>query len=120
MLETLPMWSNVQPQLQPHPRRMKISKVGNHLERSRRSNDGFSNLFDESRRCIAKESRALAKVDDSVGLEPHQPCAACIGSYRVIRKHDLSQRTSRAVEGPVSFHCHNAVRDHKVDRNSCS
>ena len=28
MLETLPMWSNVQPQLQPHPFRMKISKLG--------------------------------------------------------------------------------------------
>jgi hypothetical protein len=27
MLETLPMWSNVQPQLQPHPRHMKILKV---------------------------------------------------------------------------------------------
>ncbi len=37
MLETLPMWSNVQPQLQPHPRCMKISKLGNHLEGSRRS-----------------------------------------------------------------------------------
>ena len=28
MLEMLPMWSNVQPQLQPHPCRMKISKIG--------------------------------------------------------------------------------------------
>ena len=29
MLETLPMWSNVQPQLQPHPLRKKISEQGN-------------------------------------------------------------------------------------------
>ena len=44
MLETLPMWSNVQPQLQPHPRCRKISKLGNHMERSRRIVGGFSNL----------------------------------------------------------------------------
>jgi hypothetical protein len=43
MLETLPMWSNVQPQLQPHPRCM-IMKLGNHLEGSRRTIGGFSNL----------------------------------------------------------------------------
>ena len=34
MLETLSMWTNVQPQLQPHPFRMKISKLRKHLERS--------------------------------------------------------------------------------------
>src|SRR3974390_1180477 len=29
MLETLPVWSNVQPQLQPHPSCLKLSKLGN-------------------------------------------------------------------------------------------
>ena len=43
MFETLPMWSNVQPQLQPHPFRMKISELGTHLEGCRRGIGGFSN-----------------------------------------------------------------------------
>ena len=46
MLETLPMWTNVQPQLQPHPFRMKMSKLGNQLEGRCRSIDSFSNLID--------------------------------------------------------------------------
>jgi len=45
-VETLPMWTNVQPQLQPHPFRMKISKLGNQMEGRRRSIDSFSNLID--------------------------------------------------------------------------
>ena len=35
MLETLPVWSNVQPQLQPHLFRMKISKHGDNPKASR-------------------------------------------------------------------------------------
>src|SRR5215469_1607613 len=44
MLETLPVWSNVQPQLQPHPGCLKISKLGNTQKASRRSRSVFSNL----------------------------------------------------------------------------
>jgi len=44
MLETLPVWSNVQPQLQPHPGCLKISKLGNTQKASRRSCSVFSNL----------------------------------------------------------------------------
>ena len=75
MFETLPMWSNVQPQLQPHLFRMKISKLGNHLEGGRRSIDSLSNLVDERRRSIPKESGALANVTESFGMKAHQPCA---------------------------------------------
>jgi len=81
MLETLPIWSNVQPQLQPHPCRMKIWKLGNHLEGSRRTIDGFSNLVDQCRRSVTEESRSLVKVNDSVGFESHQPCASCVSSH---------------------------------------
>src|SRR5271157_5380028 len=97
-----------------------MSELRDDLKGSRGSIDGFSNQVDECRRSVAQESRTLADVHDSSGFEPHESCAGCIGSNRVIRKYDLSQRTRSAVEWPVSFHRNNAVRDHKVDRNSCA
>jgi hypothetical protein len=83
---------------------MKILKLGNHLEGSRGRPEDFSDFVDEWRRSVTKESRTLADVRDSVGLEPHQSRAGCIGSLRIIRKHDLTQKTRRAVKRPVSFH----------------
>src|SRR5271166_730916 len=93
-----------------------MSELRDDLKGSRGSIDGFSDLVDECRRSVAQESRALADVHDSSGFEPHEPCAGCVGSNRVIRKHNLSQRTSRAVEWPVSFHRYDAVSDNEVDR----
>src|SRR5271157_5268517 len=94
-----------------------MSELRDDLKGSRGSIDGFSNQVDECRRSVAQESRTLADVHDSSGFEPHESCAGCIGSNRVIRKYDLSQRTRGAVEWSVSFHCHDAVRDNEVDRN---
>ena len=99
---------------------MNKSKLRNHLERSRRSVGGFSNLVDECRRSVAEESRALANVHDSAGSESHQTRTGCIRSYRIVRKHNHSQRTRRAVKGTVPFHRHYAVCDHEVDRNGCA
>src|SRR5664280_2205263 len=72
---------------------------------------------DVYKRQVPKESRSFAKVHDPVGAKPHQPRAGCIASHRIVRKHNLSQRTRVAVKGPVSFHRHDAVRDNEVDRN---
>jgi len=94
-----------------------MSELRDDLKGSRGSIDGFSNQVDECRRSVAQESRTLADVHDSSGFEPHESCAGCIGSNRVIGKYDLSQRTRGAVERPVSFHSYDAVRDNKVDRN---
>ena len=58
MLETLPVWSNVQPQLQPHPTRcLKISKLGNSRKASRRSCSVFSNRFSQAICCAQHNSR---------------------------------------------------------------
>ena len=97
---------------------MKMLKLRNHLEWSRRDIDCVSNLLDQSGRRVADESCAFAKMNDSIGFQSHQPCAGRVGGHRIIGEHDLPQETSGAVEGPVAFHCHNAVGDHKVDRNS--
>ena len=78
-----------------------MSKLWNYLERNRWSVDGFANLIDECRRSVAKESRALADVNDSVGLEPHESRTGCVSSYRIIRKHDRPQSTGTAVERDV-------------------
>src|SRR5271167_5150711 len=99
---------------------MKILKLWNHLEWSRGRCNGLSDLVGEFRRGVAEESRSLLNVNDAVGFKPHQSRAGRIGSHWIIRKHDLSETTRRAVERPVSFHRHNAVRDHKVYRNSCA
>src|SRR5271157_1213869 len=99
---------------------MEMSKLGNHLEGSRQTIDGFSSLVDQFRTSVTEESRSLAKVNDSDGFESHQTRTSCVGSHRIVREHNLPQRTRRSIKGPVSFHCHNAVRDHKVDRNSCA
>ena len=71
---------------------IKMSELRDHLEGLRRTIDGFSNLVDECWRSIAKESRALANVDDSVGIKSHESRAGCVGSDRIICKHNLSQR----------------------------
>ena len=55
--------------------RIKMSKLRNHLERSRRCIDGFSNLIGAARRGVAQESRALMNVDKAVGFESHEPWA---------------------------------------------
>src|SRR5271165_6187580 len=54
---------------------------------------------------------------DAIGFESHESGTGCIGSLWVVRKNNLSQRTSKASKRPVSFHRHDAVRDHEVDRN---
>src|SRR5271165_6797914 len=51
---------------------IKMSKLRNGLERSRRGVDAVSNLVDECRSTVAKESRGLADVHNSIGIEPHQ------------------------------------------------
>ncbi len=98
----------------------KMSELRNHLKRPRRSIGAFSNLVDECSRSITKEFRALANVNDSLGMKSHQLRADCIGGHRIIRKHDLSERAGSAVERPVAFHGHDAVRDHEMDRNGCA
>src|SRR5271165_6247355 len=94
-----------------------MSEIRDDLKRSRGSIDGFSNQVDECRRSVAQESRTLADVHDSAGFESHQARTSCVGSYRIVRKHDLSQETRAAVKGSVSFHCYYAVCDHEVNRN---
>src|SRR5664279_3465247 len=94
-----------------------MSELRDDLKGSRGSIDGFSNQVDECRRSVAQESRTLADVRDSSGFEPHKPCAGCVGCNQVIRKYDLSHGTRGAVEWPVSFHRHYAIRDNEVDRN---
>src|ERR1035437_5397673 len=97
-----------------------MSELRNHFEGLRRRTDDFSNLVDEGCRSIAKESRALANVNDSIGMKPHQSRAGCIGGHWIIRQHDLSQTTRGAVERPVAFHRHNPVRNYEADRNGCA
>src|ERR1035438_6299400 len=92
-----------------------MSELRDHLEGLRRRIGDFSNLVDECWRSIAKESRALANVNDSTGMKSHQSRAGCVGCDRIICKHDLSQRTRGAIERPVAFHRHNAVSDNKAD-----
>ena len=98
-------------------RSLKKPKLRNHLEGSNRDIAGFCSLVDERRRSVADESCALANVHDSAGIESHQTRTGCIGSHRIIRKHNRSQRTRRAVKGAVPFHRHDAIRDDEVDRN---
>src|SRR5664279_1144135 len=99
---------------------LEVSKLWNHPESRGRKSNGFSDLLDKSRRSVPKESRALANVNDSIGMKSHQSRAGCVGCDRIICKHDLSQRTRGAVERPVAFHRHNAVRDNETDRNGCA
>src|SRR5271157_2358592 len=96
---------------------MKMSKLRNHLKRTRRSTDGFSDLVGEFRRRVTKESRTLTNVRDAAGFESHQPRAGPVGSNRVVCEHNLSQRTRAAVKRAVAFHRHNAVCDNEVNRN---
>src|SRR5271166_6618537 len=98
-------------------RQTEMLKLWNHLEGSRGSIDDFSNLIHQCRRSVAQEFQALANVHNSAGFESHQPRTGCVGSDRIVRKHYRSKRPRRAVERPVSFHCHNAVRDDEVNRN---
>lgn len=57
-------------------------------------------------------------MNDPVGFKSHQPRAGCIGSHRVVRKHNSSQRASGVIKGPVSLHRYNAVCDNEVDGHS--
>src|SRR5271165_5577755 len=98
-------------------RQTKILKLGNHLERSRGTIDGFSNLVDQRRRSVADESRALVNVHDSARFESHQARTGCVCGHWVVREHDLSQRARSTVKGTVSFHRHYAVRDNEMNGN---
>ena len=80
-------------------RQTEIVKCGKHLKGDRGRVDVFSNFVEECKRSVANESCALANVIDAVGLKSNQSRAGCIGSHRVVGKHNLSQRTGGAVEG---------------------
>jgi hypothetical protein len=71
------------------------------MEVSQRSITDISNRIDECGRRVAKESRSLENLNDSVGLGTHQPCAqvalAASGSFRT---PNLSQGTRGGVKGP--------------------
>src|SRR5580704_14926971 len=95
-------------------------ELRDHLEGLCRSSDRFSSLLDASRRRVAQKSRAFTNVHDSVGIESHKSGAGCVGSYRIVRKHDLSQSARGTVERPVAFHRHNPVRNYEADRSGCA
>ena len=59
-------------------------------------------------------------MHDWFGFESHQPGTGRIGSHRVIRKHDLSQRTRSSVEWAVTFHSNDSVRNHEMKRDGCA
>src|SRR5271165_1291472 len=61
-----------------------MSELRDDLKGSRGSIEGFSNQVDECRRSVAQESRTLADVRDSSGVESHQLRAGCISSNRRI------------------------------------
>lgn len=97
--------------------RMKMVKLLYHLEWGLWKGNGFSNLVNECTSGVPEESGALVKVNDSFRMKSHQPGAGRIGSHRIIREHNLSQKATVAVKRPVSFHRQNAVRDNEMDRN---
>src|SRR5579864_6710346 len=94
-----------------------MSELRNYIEWSCRRRKAIPHLINEGRRDVPQELRALADVNYSVRLEAHESGACRVSSNRIVRKHDLSQRTSSAVEWAVPFHCHNAVGDNEVDRD---
>ena len=87
------------------------------MKRTRRSFKGFPNLVYEYGRSVAQESRPFANVHDSLRFKSHQTRAGCVRSDRVIREHNLSQKTRSTVQWAVAFHGYDAVRDDKVNRN---
>src|SRR5271165_178539 len=92
-------------------------KLWNHPEGSCGRIDDFSNLVEALKRRIAKKSRPLANVHNSIRFKPHQSRAGCVGSHWIVGEHDLPHGTRRAVEWSIAFHRHNSVRDNEVDRN---
>jgi|SRR6516225_227430 len=94
-----------------------MAELRDDLKGSRGGIFDFSNQVDECRRSVAQESRTLADVHDSSGFEPHESCAGCIGSNQVVRKYDLFQRTRSSVEGAITLHGDNSVRNHDVNWN---
>ena len=67
----------------------KRLKLLHHLEGSRGRPEGLSDFVDQCRMSVSHESRALMNVSDAAGFKSHQSHAGCIGSDRIIRKHNL-------------------------------
>ena len=64
MLETLPVWSNVQPQLQPHPSCLKLSKLGNAGKRVAGAVAFFPIWFSQDVCCAQHNSQYLLSPKD--------------------------------------------------------
>ena len=96
MLETLSMWSNVQPQLQPHPFRMKISKLRNHLERSRRGLAFFPTWFSVAACCTRHNAKHVLHAKRDV-----RPTV----SFTFRHRHQ-EIRFEHSPREPETFHAH--------------
>ena len=57
--------------LQQASQRIQVTKLRNHLERTRRSLHGLPNLVNDCRRSIAQKSRAFANMRDSEWFKSH-------------------------------------------------
>ena len=82
MLETLPMWSDVQSQLQPHPFRMKLSNSETLRKASRRT-CGFFPTWSSRSVCFARTTP----------------------QYILCPKHDIRPTVSFAVRAPTPGIC---------------
>src|SRR6266498_249674 len=98
-----------------HPR-LKVSESWQHSEGNRPSWHRFRDQVDPVIRAVPKKMRGPIEMPNAIGIEAHQSRTGEVCSHGIVGQDDLSKMPMSSVQGPVSFHRDDAVRDDEVHR----
>jgi len=82
----------------------QMSKLWQDREWLLRDEHRFCQLNDAIRRSVPEELRCLSQVVHAQRVEAHQARTYEIGGDGIVRQHDPSEITRRAMQRPIAFH----------------
>ncbi len=95
----------------------QMSKLWQDREWLLRDDHRFCQLYDAIRRSVPEELRCLSQVIHAQRIETHQARTYEIGGEGIVRQHDPSEITRRAMERPIALHPNDSVGNDEVCRN---
>jgi hypothetical protein len=95
-----------------------VSKLGNDLKWNPRAPECLTGLINEGYGGIAKETRCLMDMRDAIGFKTHYPGAGCICGNCIVCENEGPQWPRSSVQWSISFHGHDTIGDHKINRDS--
>jgi hypothetical protein len=96
---------------------LKTSELRQHIKGSRPQWQSLRDQIDSVIGAISEELCSPSEMPDTIWIETHQARTREIRGYGLVGENDLPEMPVSSVQGPVTFHRHNAVRDDEMHWN---